>query len=117
MIVQIEIPDVVPDANGVLSTTEVDAIRRIFAMPEYVKLVAIAERYRPSANLSWAGSGNRDAFSDARANARLGEIRGWELYRAAFVAALTPPRPREHIVENFQPVGPQVDGPPGTHGS
>lgn len=108
MIVELEIPDVVPDASGVLSPTEVETIRRIFTMPEYIKLISIAERYRPSANLGMAGSGSRDAYSDARANARLGEIRGWELYRAAIVAAIKPPKQREAYEEDFQPVGPQV---------
>ncbi len=63
-------------------------LRTILADPTYMKWMRIVEGMKPSSNCSLAGTGARDSFSNDRANARLGEIRGWEFHTAAMYRAL-----------------------------
>lgn len=100
----IEIPDILRDKLAKFSPTELDSLRRLLTSHEYLKLLSIAECMKPSANCSGAGSGARDAFSSERANARLGEIRGWELHAAALLAAINPLPERRVTQEDYQPV-------------
>lgn len=82
-------PDIYNDPLLFLSPEEKAELRKILVSPVYVKLMRYVERYKPPANCSLAGSRDRDAFSNDRANARLGEIRGWELHIAGIFSALT----------------------------
>lgn len=84
-----KIPDIYNDPFAVLSPEDKARLRGIITDPLYVKMLRIVERYKPSANCDKAGSLSRDEFSNERANARLGEIRGWELHIAACFTALT----------------------------
>ena len=87
-------PDIYNDPLLVLTPEEKAMIRQILVSPVYVKLMRYVERFKPSSNCAAAGSGIRDAFSNDRANARLGEIRGWEYHLAGIFRALsdaTPP--------------------------
>lgn len=91
------------DLIGKLTPTEKAKLRAFMEGPEYQKLLSIAENFRPSPSCSLAGSGSRDAFSDARANARLGEIRGWELHVMAMFSVLTPPKELAKQIEESYP--------------
>jgi len=82
-------PDIYYDPLARLSPDEKARLRQILVDPVYVKLLRVVEGMKPSSNCSKAGTGERDAFSNERANARLGEIRGWELHIAAIFRALT----------------------------
>jgi hypothetical protein len=81
-------PHIFNDPLLVLTPEEKSTLRAFLASPVYVKLMRYAERFKPSANCGKAGTGERDQFSNDRANARLGEIRGWELHIAAIFSAL-----------------------------
>ena len=82
-------PDIYNDPLLVMTPEEKAMIRQSLTSPVYVKLMRFVERYKPSCNCRGAGSGERDAFSNDRANARLGEIRGWELHLASIFRALS----------------------------
>lgn len=99
----IEIPTIIRDKLAVFSPAELEKIRALLTSPEYLKLLSLAECMKPSANCAGAGAGQRDAFSNDRANARLGEIRGWELHQVALLAALAPKIARTSTEENYQP--------------
>lgn len=103
----VEIPDVFADRLAAFTAGELELLRQALTSPAYLKLLSIAECAKPSANCQGAGSGARDAFSDARANARLGEMRGWEMHRNALLAALSPKVERTPTTEEFQPVDQQ----------
>lgn len=100
----IEIPDLLPERISRFSPQELEQLRLILSNPVYQKLLAVAECAKPSPSCRGAGSAERDAFSDARASARLAEIRGWELHRTALVYALQPKPERQLIKEDFQPM-------------
>jgi hypothetical protein len=91
------------DLLGKLSPNEKAKLRIMLESPEYQKLLSIAENFRPSASCGLAGSGSRDAFSDSRANARLGEIRGWELHVMAMFSVITPPKELAQQIEESYP--------------
>ncbi len=91
------------DLLGKLTAQEKEQLRVILESPVYQKLLSIAENFRPSPSCSLAGSGTRDAFSDARANARLGEIRGWELHIIALFAVINPPKELAKQIEESYP--------------
>ena len=82
-------PEIVFDPFAVLTPKEKEWCRETLQHPTYRKMLSIVQKFRPSANCANAGSTGRDAFSDGRANARLGEIRGWSLYETALFAVLT----------------------------
>jgi hypothetical protein len=90
-------PDIFYDRLARLKPEEKEELRTVLKSPLYLKLMRIVEGNKPSANCALAGSHVRDAFSGERANARLGEIRGWELHIAAIFAVLhdAPPRSPE----------------------
>ena len=81
-------PDIHNDPLLVMTPDEKAEIRRILVSPVYVKLMRFVERFKPSSNCTGGGSHQRDAFSNDRANARLGEIRGWEQHLGAIFSAL-----------------------------
>lgn len=99
-------PDVYFDPMARLTPEEKQKLRALITDPTYVKLLRIVEGKKPSSNCANAGSGARDAFSNDRANARLGEIRGWELHIAAIYLVLTDnPQPRVESEPNFPEAG------------
>jgi len=99
-------PEIYSDRFAKLSPEERAQIRSILNNPLYRKLLSIVAVFKPSANADKTGSRDRDAFSDARANARLGEIRGWEFYEAAIFLALNEPaQVKQAAEENFPDEG------------
>jgi hypothetical protein len=82
--------------------------------PLFVHLMRIVESQRPSANCAGAGSQTRDAFSDGRASARLGEMRGWDMHKAAIFLALNEPAAiKQAVSEQFQSVDSEFAPPNG----
>lgn len=99
-------PDIYADRLSKLSPEERAKIRLTITDPLFVKFLRIVAVFKPSPNCANSGSTSRDAFSDARANARLGEIRGWEFYEAAIFLALNePPEVRQAAQETFPDEG------------
>lgn len=99
-------PDIYFDPMAKLVPEERAKLRGILSDPTYVKWLRIVEGQKPSSNCPTAGSGTRDAFSNERANARLGEIRGWEMHTAAMYLALAEPRqPRTETESTFSAGG------------
>ena len=97
-------PDIYADRLSRLSPEQRARLRGMLLDPLYVHFLRIVAGFKPSSNVSKGGSGDRDEFSDARCNARLGEIRGWELYEAAIFLALNePPEIKQQAKEVFQP--------------
>jgi hypothetical protein len=97
-------PDIYADRLSRLSPEMRARLRGMLLDPLYVHFLRIVAGFKPSSNVSKGGSGDRDEFSDARCNARLGEIRGWELYEAAIFLALNePPEIKQQVAESFQP--------------
>lgn len=116
-------PDIYADRISRLSPEQRARLRAMLLDPLYVQFLRIVAGFKPSSNVSKAGSGDRDQFSDARCNARLGEIRGWELYEAAIFLALNePPQIKQQVSEVFQAADADWAGPtalaasPGTAG-
>jgi len=100
----IDVPDIIRDKLAAFTPAELEVLRSRLTDPLFVKLLSVAENGKPSAFCQGAGSGPRDAFSNDRANAKLGEIRGWELHQAAIFATLYPQPKREETPINYQPV-------------
>lgn len=98
----------------VLSPREKNELRSFMQGKTYLKLLSIVESLKPSSNCSKAGSGERDAFSDGRATARLGEIRGWDLHTTALYMALATPRKIKEFVEETYPDSGRMDHDPAT---
>lgn len=94
---------------AVLSAQERAMLRSTLESPLYQKFMRVVACARPSAACSKAGSGDRDAFADARANARLGEIRGWELHEAAIFMALNEPAEIRRAPEDTFPDSGRID--------
>ena len=95
-------PDIYYDPLARLTPDEKQRLRALITDPVYVKLMRIVEGKKPSSNCANAGSVARDAFSNDRANARLGEIRGWEMHIMAIYMALTDAvAPRTEIETSF----------------
>jgi hypothetical protein len=86
-----ETPHIYADRLSKLSAEERGELRAILTSKVFIKLCRIADCMKPSPHCKNGGSGDRDEFSDARANARLGELRGWELHAAAQWAAIQEP--------------------------
>lgn len=101
-----EKPHIYADGLAALSPQERARIRAMLDDPLYLKFLRIVARQKPSSMGANLGSGARDAFSDARANARLSEIRGWEMYEAAIFLALNePPQIKQALQETFPDEG------------
>lgn len=99
-------PDIYADRLAKLSPDERARIRTMLTDPLFVRFLRIVAVFKPSSNCVNAGSMTRDSFSDARANARLGEIRGWEYYEAAMYLALNePPEVKKSAEETFPDEG------------
>lgn len=97
---------------AVLTPAERQQLRDVMASPAYQKLLSLAENFKPSAHCANAGSGARDAFGNDRANARLGEIRGWDLHVTALFAALNPPEEIKQALQETWPDEARVDFEP-----
>lgn len=98
-----EKPDIYFDPLARLIPEEKARLRAILTDPTFVKMLRIAEGMKPSSNCTNAGSAARDAFSNDRANARLGEIRGWELHMAAIYRVLADNPPVKSETEATYP--------------
>ena len=108
-------PDIFADRLAQLSPEQKALIRSWLAHPLYAHLMRMVAVFKPSSNVTNGGSGPRDAFSDARCNARLGEIRGWELHEAAIFLALNePPQVKQAVQEAFQAVDADWNKPVGS---
>lgn len=98
--------DLTPDFTTQFSPSDLAKLREIVSSPLYLKLLQVINRMKPSPNCQAAGSKERDAFSNERANARLGEIRGWEMHQLVIVSILAGPKPpRQGAEETFAPGG------------
>lgn len=104
-----EKPTIYAERFTKLSPTDRAKLRAFIESPLYLQMLRIAAVFKPSANCTGTGSGKRDEFSDARANARLGEIRGWEMYEAAIFLALNEPAELKQAVQESFPDEGRVD--------
>lgn len=86
-----ETPHIFADRLAKLTPEERHELRTMLTSKTFIKLCRIVECMKPSAHIKNGGSGDRDQFSDARTNARLGELRGWELYQGALFLAISEP--------------------------
>ena len=82
-------PDIVFNPFDKLSPKEKEDARVLVTSALYVKILSMAQAFRPSSVCKLGGSTDRDAFSNERAAIRLGEMRGWDLYQAAIFTLLT----------------------------
>lgn len=99
-------PKIKKDPFASLTPGEKAELRAMLESPVYRKMISIVENFKPSPNCANAGSGSRDDFSNERANARLGEIRGWEMHEMALFAAVnTPEQVKSMVEENFPDSG------------
>jgi len=87
-----ETPFIYADRLAKLSPEDRAELRKILTSPLWIKLMRIAETLKPSPFCEKGGSRDRDEFSDARTNARLGEIRGWEQMQASLFLAIQEPK-------------------------
>ncbi len=99
----IEKPEIYSDRLERLKPDELAQIRSFLSSPVWARFLRVVACKKPSSNVANAGSTSRDEFSDARANARLGEIRGWELYEFAIFLALSEPKEIRKEVEATYP--------------
>lgn len=102
-------PDIYADRFAKFSPEELGEIRAILTSRVYIKLMRVVACVKPSAHCKNTGSGERDEFSDARANARLGEIRGWEQYEGAIFLAIQAPKDIKKAVQETFPDSARVD--------
>lgn len=102
-------PEVYSNELAKLSPDEKGQLREFISSPLYLKMLSMAAVFKPSSNVHNAGSRERDAFSDARANARLGEIRGWEQYHASIFLVLNEPQDIKKYVEETFPDSGRID--------
>jgi len=109
-----EKPHIFAERFAKLSPQERTQLRAFIESPLYLKMLRIASVFKPSANCTGTGSGTRDQFSDARANARLGEIRGWEMYEASIFLALNEPAELKQAIQESFPDEGRVDANWGT---
>jgi hypothetical protein len=102
-------PEIYADRLAELTPEERAKLRSMLNDPTWMKLLRMVAVFKPSSNVTNGGSGGRDAFSDARANARLGEIRGWELHELAIFLALNEPKEVKQAVQESFPDEGRVD--------
>ncbi len=99
----VELPVAFKGELSDLSPQEVAELRAILTSPVWLKLDAIIQTAKPSPHAANMGSTSRDEFSNDRANAKLGEMRGWELFRAAIYSSIMPRKERRAPAkENYQ---------------
>lgn len=98
-----ETPSIYADRLERLKPDELAQIRSFLSSPVWARFLRVVACKKPSSNVANAGSTARDEFSDARANARLGEIRGWELYEFAIFLALSEPKEIKKEIEATYP--------------
>lgn len=104
-----ETPHVYADRLAKLTAEERGELRTVLTSKTFIKLLRICECMKPSAHIKNGGSGDRDQFSDARTNARLGELRGWELYQAAIFLAISEPAAIKSSASETYPDAGRVD--------
>lgn len=83
-----------------LSAEDKKWLREVLTDRRYLRMLGLAQKFRPSANCAKAGSTERDQFSNERAAARLSEMLGWALYETAIFAVLQdklPSRPAPSV--------------------
>lgn len=102
-------PDIYFDPLARLGPEEKQKLRGLITDPTYLKLMRIIEAFRPSSNVPKAGTGDRDAFSNDRANFRLGEQRGWDLHITAIFAALNDAPQRQTTTEANYPASAAIN--------
>lgn len=105
-----DVPDIYFDRMARISPEERVQLRQLITNPLYLKMLRAVAALKPSSNCVDAGSMKRDEFSDARANARLGEIRGWEWYEFCIFQVLNEPKPAKAEAEMNYP----AEGMPAT---
>lgn len=112
----VDVPHIYASRLEKLSPEDLATVRAFITSPVWTKFLRVLACQKPSPNVRCGGSSDRDAFSDARTNARLGEIRGWELYEHAIFLALFPPAEiRKAPEENYPDAGLlRIDPVPGT---
>lgn len=109
-----ELPEISYNPLLRLSPDERASIRSILESPLWIKYMSVAAKYKPSPFCALAGAEQRDAFSNDRANARLGELRGWISHeKANFVALMEPAELKKFTEESYPDEGrlPLTDKP------
>ena len=81
-------PAIVHNPFAVLTPKEKEWLRSILTDDRYIKMMGVVQKFRPKSACAKAGSGERDAFSNERAAARLSEMAGWDKYETALFAVL-----------------------------
>jgi hypothetical protein len=104
-----ETPFIYADRLAKLSPEERAELRAMLTSKVWVKLCRIVTCMKPSAHCKNGGSGDRDEFSDQRTNARLGEIRGWEMYEAMIFLAIQEPKLVQAAVQETFPDSGKID--------
>lgn len=108
-----KLPDLSAERIAELTPQEIAEIRAFLSSASWQKALRIINRKKPSPNCAGAGSTQRDAFSNERANARLGEIRGWEMHEMAIFAAFFEiPKPPPVESADFPDTGNLLGLPP-----
>ena len=96
-------PDIAYSPFQALDPNEKAFLRGVLVHPTFVKMLNLAQKFRPSSNCTGAGSKQRDAFSGERASARLAEMRGWDLYQAALFAVLSETAEKKVVIDADYP--------------
>lgn len=104
-----EYPHVIANRLAKLTPQEREEVRAFLLSRTWLKLHSIVACMKPSPHCKNAGSGERDQFSDARANARLGELRGWEMFEGAIALAILEPAVIKTAVAETFPDSARVD--------
>jgi hypothetical protein len=99
----IENPIILANKLLVLTPDELAQVRGFLQSPLWIKFLSKIACKKPSAFCAGAMAGDRDAFSDGRASARLNQICGWELYESAIFFALNPPEVLKQVTEETYP--------------
>lgn len=102
-------PEVVHNPFAVLNPKELAELRVMLTHPHFLKLLGVVQKFRPSSNCTNAGSKERDAFSNDRANARLAEMRGWDSYQTALFAALAEKTMKQLVADATYPDSGRID--------
>lgn len=92
-----------------LTPKEKEYLRGVLTNEAFVKMLSLAQKFRPSSQCKNGGSGDRDSFSNERAAIRLGEMRGWDLYQVSLFAVLSEKALKDLQVEATYPDSGRVD--------
>lgn len=102
-------PVVVFNPFLILTPNDKAKLRVMLVDPSFVKLLGACQKLRPSANCALAGSKQRDQFSNERAQARLSEMHGWDLFQTAIFAVLSEEAMRRAVIPANYPDSGRVD--------